>query len=140
VKFTALIQGVKREERYGMAIHILEKEQHMIKLTLTVIVMSTFSAGAADNFAGWHNSDKWDVAGDATLHPDSIRRLVGKAGDGVLINGKEGKRPSLVTKRRDYRDVEVHLEFMVAKGSNSGVIFHGNYEIQILRGDISWQL
>jgi acetyl esterase/lipase len=37
-----------------------------------------------------------------------------------------------VTKRRDYRDVEVHLEFMVAKGSNSGVIFHGNHEIQIL--------
>ncbi|MHC4543695.1 MAG: 3-keto-disaccharide hydrolase [Planctomycetota bacterium] len=80
----------------------------------------------------WHNSDKWNVVGNATLNPDNIRRLVGKAGDGVLINGKEGKCPSLVTKWRDYRDVEVHLEFMVAKGSNSGVIFHGNYEIQIL--------
>jgi hypothetical protein len=94
--------------------------------------MSTLSAGAENDFSAWHNSDKWDVAGDATLNPDNIRRLVGKAGDGVLINGKEGKRPSLVTKRRDYRDVEVHVEFMVAKGSNSGVIFHGNYEIQIL--------
>ena len=37
----------------------------------------------------------------------------------------------MVTKRRDYRDVEFHLEFMIAKGSNSGVILHGNYEIQI---------
>ncbi|UCE48099.1 MAG: DUF1080 domain-containing protein, partial [Phycisphaerales bacterium] len=80
----------------------------------------------------WHNSDKWDVAGDAMLKQDNNRRLVGKPGDGVLINGKEGKCPSLVTKRRDFRDVEVHVEFMVAKGSNSGVIFHGNYEIQIL--------
>ena len=85
-----------------------------------------------DNFSAWHNSDKWDVAGDAMLNQDNNRRLAGKRGGGVLINGKEGKCPSLVTKRRDYRDVEVHLEFMVAKGSNSGVIFHGNYEIQIL--------
>ena len=80
----------------------------------------------------WHNSDQWDPAGDAMLNPDNSRRLAGKPGTGVLINGKNGKCPSLVTKRRDYRDVEVHLEFMVAKGSNSGVIFHGNYEIQIL--------
>jgi len=29
-------------------------------------------------------------------------------------------------------DVEVHLEFMVARGANSGVIFHGNHEVQIL--------
>jgi len=126
------MQGAKREERYEMAIHILKKEQHMRKLIITVIMMSALSAGAGDNFAGWHNSDKWDVAGGAALNSDNIRRLAGKAGSGVLINGKEGKCPSLVTQRRDYRDVEVHVEFMVAKGSNSGVIFHGNYEIQIL--------
>ncbi|MCP4262577.1 MAG: DUF1080 domain-containing protein [Planctomycetes bacterium] len=80
----------------------------------------------------WHNSDKWDETGDAKLNPDNSRRLTGKPGKSVLINGKDGKCPSLVTKRRDYRDVEIHMEFMVAKGSNSGVIFHGNYEIQIL--------
>ena len=104
----------------------------MKKIIFTIILMSALNAGAANDFSAWHNSDKWDVAGDAALNPDNIRRLVGKAGDGVLINGKEGKCPSLVTKRRDYRDVEIHVEFMVAKGSNSGVIFHGNYEIQIL--------
>jgi hypothetical protein len=87
---------------------------------------------ANDNLDAWHNSDKWDVAGDAMLNQDNTRRLAGKPGSGVLINGKEGKCPSLVTKRRDYRDVQIHLEFMVAKGSNSGVIFHGNHEIQIL--------
>lgn len=105
----------------------------LLLLAVGLLLMSERAAIAGDdNFAGWYNSDKWDVAGDAALNSDNIRRLVGKAGTGVLINGKEGKCPSLVTKRRDYRDVEVHLEFMVAKGSNSGVIFHGNYEIQIL--------
>ena len=103
-----------------------------------VAFLLAVTPGAAEE-AGWthlgpnalHNSDQWLVAGDAALNPDQPRLLVGKGGKGVLINGKVGKCPSLVTKRA-YQDVEVHLEFMVAKGANSGVIFHGNYEIQIL--------
>jgi hypothetical protein len=98
-----------------------------------LFALSTPTLSADDNtFSAWHNGDKWDVAGDAMFNLDNAGRLAGKPGTGVLINGKEGKCPSLVAKRRDYRDVEVHLEFMVAKGSNSGVIFHGNHEIQIL--------
>ena len=78
-----------------------------------------------------HNSDQWLVAGDAALNPNQPRLLTAKGGKGVLVNGKVGKCRSLVTKQV-FQDVEVHVEFMVAKGSNSGVIFHGNYEIQIL--------
>jgi len=86
--------------------------------------------GAADDFAVWHRPiGDWYVAGDAGLDPNNAGRLVGKPGTGVLINGS--RTNSLVTKQT-FQDVEVHLEFMVAKGANSGVIFHGNYEIQIL--------
>ena len=87
--------------------------------------------GAEDNFAVWHQSGDWYTAGDAMLDPDNGRLLTSKPGAGVMINGRIGKTPSLVTKK-PFADVEVHLEFMVAKGSNSGVIFHGNHEIQIL--------
>lgn len=80
---------------------------------LTVIVLSAllsqFVRADDDWFKVWHNRDKWEVAGDVILNPDNSRRLVGKAGGGVLINGKEGKCPSLVTKRRDYRDVQFNL-------------------------------
>jgi len=77
------------------------------------------------------NSEQWLVAGDAALKAGQPRLLAGRPGKGVLINGKVGKCPSLLTKQV-FRDVELHVEFMVAKGSNSGVIFHGNHEIQIL--------
>ncbi len=87
--------------------------------------------GPDDNFAAWHQSGDWYVAGDAILNPDQNRLLVGKPGTGVMINGDIGKTQSLVT-RQTFQDVELHLEFMIAKGSNSGVIFHGNHEIQIL--------
>ncbi|MFV1965398.1 MAG: DUF1080 domain-containing protein [Pirellulaceae bacterium] len=86
----------------------------------------------SDNFGVLHQpTGDWYEAGDAMLNPDQNRLLVGKPGTGVLVNGKTGRANSLVTKQT-YQDVQVHVEFMVAKGSNSGVIFHGNYEIQIL--------
>ena len=103
-------------------------------LTATMLLLLSGHATVAeanDWFDVWHNADKWDEAGHATLNPDQNRLLVGKPGTGVLLNGKTGRADSLVTKQT-YQDVEVHVEFVVAKGSNSGVIFHGNYEIQIL--------
>ncbi|MHC4440887.1 MAG: 3-keto-disaccharide hydrolase, partial [Planctomycetota bacterium] len=99
---------------------------------IVMLLITSSISVAKSNFEAWHNSDQWEIVGDAALDPDNTRRLIGRQGTGVLINGKEGNRPSLVTKRRDYRDVEVHVEFTVAKGSNSGIIFHGNHEIQIL--------
>jgi len=118
------------------------KRMPLIRLLIPAVALLLVSprGTAGDGDAGWvqlgaeawHQSEQWLVAGDAMLDPANPRQLAGKPGAGVLINGKTGRVPSLVTKRRDYQDVEVHVEFMVAKGSNSGVIFHGNYEIQIL--------
>jgi len=89
------------------------------------------SLGPEDNFAAWRQPvGEWCEAGDAALDPDDPRRLIGKPGRGVMINGHSGRTASLVT-RQAFQDVELYLEFMVARGSNSGVIFHGNYEIQI---------
>ena len=113
------------------------KTQVISMLFLSSIMLVPAAAGAED---GWTQLDanslqgsaEWIKAGDAALDPADPRRLAAKDGSGVLINGKVGKVKSLVTKRWDFRDVEFYVEFMVAKGSNSGIIFHGNYEIQIL--------
>ena len=47
-----------------------------------------------------------------------------------MINGEKGNAADLYTKEK-FGDVEVHLEFCIPKGSNSGIKFHGHYEIQI---------
>lgn len=54
-----------------------------------------------------------------------------KPGKGILVNGEKGRSPDLYTKA-DHGDCEVHVEFLLGKGSNSGVKFHGHYEIQII--------
>ena len=108
---------------------------YFFKRLLTIALLLTVlgqTAWADDWFDAWHNSDQWDEAGDATLNPENPKQLVGKPGKGVLINGKNGRAQSLVSKQV-FQDVEVHVEFMVGRHSNSGVIFcHGNHEVQIL--------
>jgi len=47
-----------------------------------------------------------------------------------IVNGPTGRTANLVTEET-FGDVELYLEFMLAKGSNSGVYLHGLYEIQI---------
>lgn len=47
-----------------------------------------------------------------------------------IVNGKTGKTADLVTDEK-FGDFELWIEFMLAKGGNSGVFLHGLYEIQI---------
>jgi hypothetical protein len=72
---------------------------------------------------------KWHAAGDVKLDKTG-RRLVGAEGMGAFVNGKGGREPDLYTKEA-FGDIEVEVEFLLAKGSNSGVKFHGLYEIQL---------
>jgi hypothetical protein len=61
----------------------------------------------------------------------SPTQLTGRGtGGGVIINGT-GKTANLCT-TREFGDIELYAEFMLAKGSNSGVYLQGLYEMQIL--------
>lgn len=97
-----------------------------------------------DDESGWFNligddglrhwrepTGDWLVAGDARPDPKKTNRLAPENGSGVILNGKTGKTKNLLTKE-DYQDVEAHFEFLVPKGSNSGVKFEALYEIQIV--------
>ena len=75
-------------------------------------------------------SADWIFAGDVTLDPDNPKLLKAKPGTGVFVNGPKGRIADLLSKE-DFGDVEIHLEFCISKGSNSGIKFHGLYEIQI---------
>jgi hypothetical protein len=79
----------------------------------------------------WKSTKGWIEAGDVALDAKNKRLLVPKEGKGTLVNGKKGRERDLVTKE-SFGDVEVAMEFLIGKGSNSGVKFQGVYEIQIL--------
>jgi Domain of Unknown Function (DUF1080) len=112
----------------------------VLSLTLCSMLSCLAAAGPADapwtdligpKAAGvWKDTKGWIVAGDASLDAKNARQLVAKEGTGVLVNGKTGRERDLFTKA-SFGDVEVELEFLIAKGSNSGIKFQGVYEIQI---------
>lgn len=76
------------------------------------------------------SSAGWYEAGDAQLDPSDSRRLDPLAGGGVIINGLAGRAQNL-TSKAEFGDIEAHFEFLIPRGSNSGVKLQGLYEIQI---------
>ena len=49
----------------------------------------------------------------------------------MLVNGDKGRTGNVFSKH-EHGDVMAAVEFMVPRGSNSGIYFQGRYEIQIL--------
>ena len=73
----------------------------------------------------------WLAAGEVLLKPDDPGLFDIRAGEGLLVNGPTGRTANLYTEYQ-HGDCKLHIEFVVPKGSNSGVYFMGRYEIQIL--------
>lgn len=74
----------------------------------------------------------WAIASDAEADFTKSLDLHAIKGTGTVVNdvSKNG-RMHLYTKE-EFGDVEVSLDFMMAKNSNSGVYLQGRYEVQLL--------
>jgi Domain of Unknown Function (DUF1080) len=107
-----------------------------IGLLVTTLVNGDDESGwieliGEDSLGAWRTpTGDWIVAGDAEPQTDNPKLLAAKPGRRTIINGKTGKTRNLLSSQ-DFGDVEAHFEFLVPKGSNSGVKFEGYYEIQI---------
>ncbi|QEG42126.1 3-keto-disaccharide hydrolase [Roseimaritima ulvae] len=74
-------------------------------------------------------NDKISRCGDATL-ADEAKQLEAVPGQGVVASLQRSGVPNLVSKQK-FGDCEVQLEFLIAKGSNSGIKLQKRYEIQL---------
>ncbi|MBT6154839.1 MAG: DUF1080 domain-containing protein [Planctomycetaceae bacterium] len=89
-----------------------------------------------EDLDGWksQSDDKtgnWTVAGRVPVDESDAKKFSIHPGKGVLVNGDAGRTSNLFTKHQ-HADVEAHIEFVVPRGSNSGIYFQGRYEIQVL--------
>src|SRR5262249_22324197 len=78
----------------------------------------------------WKALKGWELADSVELNAKESRKLTFTPGKGILVNGARGRAPDLVT-QESFGDVEVHVEFLISKRSNSGVKSQAVYEIQI---------
>jgi hypothetical protein len=86
------------------------------------------------DLSGWKGQGDWltttGVLWDRLLGPTRLRAVPGPTPGGTMLNGPTGRTTNLVTEDT-FGDIELYVEFMVAKGSNSGVYLHGLYEVQV---------
>jgi hypothetical protein len=86
------------------------------------------------DLGGWRptssGDNKWMTAAQVTLDPQDETKFKIVPGSGILVNGPAGKTTDIYTILA-HADCEVHIEFTVPKGSNSGVYFQGRYEVQV---------
>jgi hypothetical protein len=88
------------------------------------------------DLSGWHglagNSTEWFTTTEVRWERSSPEKLVAQPAPGaIIVNSASGRTSNLVT-GSNFGDVELYLEFLISKGSNSGVYLHGLYEVQIL--------
>ncbi len=108
---------------------------------MTLALVSWSNAGASEamtagltaggGFSSWTSpTGEWVQAGDAFMKQDNKKLLGTEPGTGTMVNGEKGRTSHLFS-RVQHGDVKAHIEFMVPRGSNSGVYFQGRYEIQV---------
>lgn len=75
----------------------------------------------------------WQIARNVTADLQQTNLLKTEKGEGVLVNipGKKEHGADLFT-TQEFSDVDLELEYMMAKGSNSGIYLQGRYEVQLM--------
>jgi hypothetical protein len=106
------------------------------------ILAALLLAGALFNgkdLSGWKLRDEkahptWKVVSSVKVDPANPKKLIGEGGggaaDSILLRIPAEKVTDLISEKT-FGDCEVHLEFFLAKESNSGVFLMGRYEVQI---------
>ncbi len=78
-------------------------------------------------------SDSWQIAGEVRADLAEKDLFIVSGGKGLLVNqvGKTRHGADLFTKA-SYADLDLELDYMMAKGANSGIYLQGRYEVQLL--------
>jgi sugar phosphate isomerase/epimerase len=117
-----------------------EKEMRKLKTIVILIALACLAMSASnqaekihllkEGLSAWQEVERWQVGGDVVTSTRDEKKLAIKRGNGVIVNGRDGYAPNLLT-IDSFGDCRAHIEFMVPRGSNSGVYFMGRYEIQV---------
>ncbi|WP_421942548.1 3-keto-disaccharide hydrolase [Pedobacter sp.] len=82
--------------------------------------------------------NSWTLVGDVTVDMNIVNAVKSTKGTGILLNTSTPKKPGFdLYTIKEYGDMVLELDYLVAKGANSGIFLQSNYEIQI---EDSWTL
>ncbi|MCB1210627.1 MAG: DUF1080 domain-containing protein [Verrucomicrobiales bacterium] len=110
-----------------------------MKRRICILTLASLTLAHAEELSLFNGSDlsawkephgAWSVVAAVKLDPAKLTGFVTQAGQGVMLSSAKGKSANL-TSTAEHGDAEIHIEFTVPKGSNSGIYIQGRYEVQV---------
>ncbi len=114
--------------------------KHLLAYTAALLCLSQIGSFAAEksevrfdakDLNGWRQpTGTWMVAQGVALDHANPGHFIVTQGKGVLVNSSTNHTVDLITEA-EFGDIEAHVEFCVARHSNSGIYLMGRYELQV---------
>src|SRR5689334_7886872 len=85
------------------------------------------------DFSFFHEAgSSWKIVNDVRADLVTNGLLTTSKGTGILVNLPDKKNPGkdLITEKQ-FGDLDLELDYLIAKGSNSGIYLQGRYEVQL---------
>jgi hypothetical protein len=78
------------------------------------------------------NTNNWKFAGNIYADRHTRHHVETENGTGILVNLPDEENRDDLFSTFEHADLELETDFMMPKGSNSGIYFQGRYEVQLL--------
>lgn len=101
-------------------------------LFLSCLSMAQSKVSLADLSAFKNPPGSWSVAGDAFVDINQTGVLTTVGGYGILVNNPANQNAGDLVTKTEYGDMDLELDYLLAKGANSGIYLQDRYEIQLM--------
>lgn len=121
--------------KYKNCHHHFNNGRSLLILAFMVLVQNSYSQSQDISFqdlTAFKNPGKsWQTAGNVYADLDKTDKLDIKQGIGILVNDPGRRDGQDLYTKNQYGSIDLEVDFMMAKGSNSGIYFLGQYELQL---------
>ncbi|GAB5554960.1 MAG: hypothetical protein Sapg2KO_45510 [Saprospiraceae bacterium] len=91
-----------------------------------------FTALSLTDFSGFEKQpENWAMAGAVFVDRSAEMKMEHSPGSGIIVNTAPAPEGADLFSAFEHGDIELELDVMVPRGSNSGIYFQGRYEIQV---------
>lgn len=89
---------------------------------------------ALNDLGGFQSTEtsNWQIVGDVYSNRQEVESLESTKGEGVLANRPDEQNKANLFTAWEHGDLDLSLDFMLPKGSNSGIYLQGRYEVQLI--------
>ena len=110
-----------------------------MKLPIALLILASLTLAHGEDVSLFNGKDlsawsephgEWSVVSAIALDAVNPKAFTSQPGQGVMLSSAAGKSANIISKA-EHGDAEIHVEFTVPTGSNSGIYLQGRYEVQV---------